>query len=463
MKTNSTRVLIEELLKESNDEFIEKHLKPFLSIPSYTLNQKGIENAKNFILNYISDFCVDIKEYKGIVNPLILAKVEGKTENTLLIYMMYDTQPITDRDKWASDPFGAETRVLSPPLDVLGNCIIARGAYNSKTPLMCFLHVIKILKENDSLPISLLLVFDGCEEIGSPTLLQFIENRKNLFEGINDAYYPSTKQDISGKAVIKLGYKGILSLTINIESDNKEPHSAFSGIIPNPVNDLISLLNKLYSENEFHIKSLKKPYILSQEEDLLIKDLVNVIDLEKIKKKAGLTNLLEDNRLDVLKNYLFKPTFNISTLKSGFLKDGIKNYVPNEATCNIDIRFAHNNSIEEIFDEITQIVEKYAINSKSKIELIRNIGYEGSRIHKESKIVKSLISCFKTLGISFEIWPISPAAAPLSKFKRDLGINFIVGGLGIGGFAHSPNEFIQVESILKAKFSYYHFLKNYSK
>ena len=43
-----------------------------------------------------------------------------------------------------------------------------------------------------------------------------------------------------------------------------------------------------------------------------------------------------------------------------------------------------------------------------------------------------------------------------------MGLNFITGGLGIGGFAHSANEFIQYDSILNSRMSYYYFLKNYS-
>ena len=43
------------------------------------------------------------------------------------------------------------------------------------------------------------------------------------------------------------GYKGIISITIKISSRNKEPHSAFSGMIPNPAADLVSLLNTIYS------------------------------------------------------------------------------------------------------------------------------------------------------------------------------------------------------------------------
>ena len=463
-KANSVKK-ITELIRNSNKEFIENELRPFLKIPSNTLNYEGIIRAKNYLISYITDFSKEIHEYKGEINPLIIAKVEGEIKEALLIYMMYDTQPISQENEWISNPFGAEIKIFPPPLDKLGNCIIARGAYNSKTPLLCFLNVIKNLKENRTLPISLVLLFDGDEEKGSLSLLKFLEKEKHriLFKNCIDAYYPSTKQDLRQKSVLKLGYKGILSITIKISSRNKEPHSAFSGMIPNPTTDLVSLLNTIYSNNKLQIYSLKHLYKLTSEEQSLIDVLMKDLDINNIMKKAGIVQTVEEDPQKVFTNYLFNPTFNISTLKSGFLEEGAKNYVPNEATCNIDIRFAHDVSTEDIFKEIKEKVDYFSNRTKSQIEITKNVGYQSSRVRKDSILVKSLIKSAEVLGVSTELWPLSAAAAPLSKIQRELGLEFITGGLGIGGFAHSANEFIQYDSIINTRLSNYYFLKYYSK
>ena len=136
--------------------------------------------------------------------------------------------------------------------------------------------------------------------------------------------------------------------------------------------------------------------------------------------------------------------------------------VANQALCNIDLRFAHKVSIDEIFNEIEKKVDDFREKSKSHIELIKNIGYEGSRVQKDSILVKSLIDSANSLNISTELWPLSAAAAPLSKIQKELGLNFIVGGLGIGGLAHSPNEFVQLKSIINTRLSIFYFLKIYS-
>ncbi|MHA2088809.1 MAG: M20/M25/M40 family metallo-hydrolase, partial [Promethearchaeota archaeon] len=407
-------------LKITNEKFIETALIPFLQISSETLNSEGIIKAKDFIISYISDFCDEITEYPGEINPLILAKVIGNSPKCLLVYMMYDTQPISRGNEWISNPYEARIQNLPPPLDVMGNCIIARGAYNSKTPLICFLNILKLLRNESKLPFSLLLLFDGEEEMGSPSLLKILENNKNMFKDCIDIYYPSAKQNLNGKSILKLGYKGILSITLKVTSKNKEPHSAFSAIIPNPTIDLVALLNNIYSKDQFLIDCLKKPYNLSKEEHLLIDGLMKTVDLKQIKEKAGILHTHETDPRIFFMKYLFDPTFNISTLKSGFMKEGIKNFIPNKAFCNIDIRFAHKISENVIFKEIKEKVEEFSHNSKSKIEIIKNIGYESSRVTKDSRLVQSLIESANNLGVETEIWPISAAAAPLTVIQNIL-------------------------------------------
>jgi acetylornithine deacetylase/succinyl-diaminopimelate desuccinylase-like protein len=190
--------------------------------------------------------------------------------------------------------------------------------------------------------------------------------------------------------------------------------------------------------------------------------LLETVNLDEVKRKAGITQVVEDDYTKAFLNYLFNPTFNISTFISGYSGEGTKNMVPNQAICNIDIRFAHNISIDEIYMEINKIVNNFMKNSTTQIELIRNVSYEGSRVNLNSILVKSLIKSFEVLEITTEIWPLSAAAAPLSKIQQELGINYIVGGLGIGGFAHGPNEFIQIQSILNTRLSNYYFLCLYA-
>ncbi|MBY9002705.1 MAG: M20/M25/M40 family metallo-hydrolase [Candidatus Lokiarchaeota archaeon] len=454
---------IDRIINDSNNHFIKEELIPFLKIPSTTLNPEGVSKARDFLKSYISNMVEKSIDIPGVINPLTFSWIKGQSKAILLIYMMYDTQPVNNHDMWIVEPFSGEFSILKSPLDTLGDCLISRGAYNSKTPLLCFLNILRIMKERDMLPMSLLLVFDSEEEQGSPTLLKLLHTKKELFHDCVDAYYPAMKQELNRTAILKLGYKGILSLTIIASTENNEVHSSFGSMIPNPVNDLISVLNSIHFDGNFKIDSLKQTYKINQEERDLMNNLSTKTSFITVKKKRGINQSLVTNDEKSFYNYLFHPSFNISTIKSGYIDGGIKNVVPNYAECNIDIRYAHDIKIDTIYQEIKKIVDNYNKKSRSHIDLIKNIGYEGSRVKRDTNLILSIHKSFEFLDIKYEEWPLSAAAAPLSSIKNELGLNFIVGGLGIGGNAHAPNEFIQVESILDARRFIYYFLHFYAK
>jgi len=447
-------------IKRNNDKFIKDDLIPFLQIPSVTKNKDGINEAIEFIKSYISQFSDEFIQFQGKINPLILSKVKGNTDRSLLIYMMYDTQPVKDLENWIAPPFEAKSKTL-PTLPELGECIIARGAYNSKTPLLSFLNTLKILKDNDDLPFSLYLIIDGEEEMGSPSFPKFLKKYEKSFINCNDAYYPALKQDIDGIAVLKLGYKGILSLKIDMFTNNEEVHSSYSNVIPNPAIDLVKLINFLYFNEKISIPSLSKNYEFKTEDEKLIEVLINKKNIEKIKKKAGIKQIIIQDSKDFFIKYLFDPTFNISTLKSGYINDGIKNSVPNFSTCNIDIRFAHEIPINTVFNELKEKIDDFSDNISSNIKIYKNVGYESSKISEDSVIVRSLINSFKEMNVSTELWPISAASSPLNILQNQLGISYITGGLGIAGNAHTTNEFVQLDSIINARLGYYYFFKKY--
>ena len=113
-------------------------------------------------------------------------------------------------------------------------------------------------------------------------------------------------------------------------------------------------------------------------------------------------------------------------------------------------------------DEIKERIKELRNYLKTNVEITRIMGYDRSRVKEDSILVRSLVESFDQLGVTTQIWPISAAAAPLSQIQSQLGLNFIVGGLGVGGYAHAPNEFVQIDSIQNTRLSYYFFLENYA-
>jgi acetylornithine deacetylase/succinyl-diaminopimelate desuccinylase-like protein len=109
---------------------------------------------------------------------------DAHAEKTLLVYMMYDTQPFTG-EEWTSPPLEAKLVDIEP----FGKCVIARGAINTKGPLVAFLNALEsILAVGDEIPVNLKFMAQGDEELGSVDFARFVEEHKEML-GKADALY----------------------------------------------------------------------------------------------------------------------------------------------------------------------------------------------------------------------------------------------------------------------------------
>jgi acetylornithine deacetylase/succinyl-diaminopimelate desuccinylase-like protein len=90
---------------------------------------------------------------------------------TVLVYGHYDVQPAEPLEEWLSPPFEPVVR---------GDDIYGRGASDNKGQM--FVHVKAIesfLKTTGALPVNVICLFEGEEEIGSPSLASFLNANRN--------------------------------------------------------------------------------------------------------------------------------------------------------------------------------------------------------------------------------------------------------------------------------------------
>src|SRR6266446_1051669 len=96
--------------------------------------------------------------------PGVFATLDVGAKKTVGLYFMYDVKQF-DPAEWTSPPL--EARLVDKP--GFGKVIVGRGAVNQKGPEAAFLaalHAIRGAKRK--LPVNLVLVAEGEEEIGSP-------------------------------------------------------------------------------------------------------------------------------------------------------------------------------------------------------------------------------------------------------------------------------------------------------
>src|SRR5437667_10615746 len=128
--------------------------------------------------------------------PGVFATLDAGAAKTVGLYFMYDVKQF-DPAEWTSPPL--EARLVDKP--GFGKVIVGRGAVNQKGPESAFLaalHAIRGAKRK--LPVNLVLVAEGEEEIGSPHIGQIV-HRPEVDEALRrcvGVFMPSASHDPDG-------------------------------------------------------------------------------------------------------------------------------------------------------------------------------------------------------------------------------------------------------------------------
>ena len=151
-------------------EKLKEHLR-HASVSTDSQFKEGMAASQNFLTGLFSEMGLSVEVVDTDLHPILLAKREGDLSwPHILIYGHYDVQPADPIELWNSDPF--------EPVERDGR-IYARGAADNKGPQMAHVAAVaELLEENPNLPLRISFLFEGEEEIGSPSLLPFLESRK---------------------------------------------------------------------------------------------------------------------------------------------------------------------------------------------------------------------------------------------------------------------------------------------
>ena len=157
---------------EKNKERFFEELFSLLRIPSVSAKpeHKGdmlrcAERLKALLLEAGADEC-GVFETKG--NPVVFGKkILDPSYKTILIYGHYDVQPAEPLEKWHSDPFEPE---------IHDGAIWARGANDDKGQLFMHLKAFEYVLASGELKHNVKFIFEGEEEVGSPSLPEWVED-----------------------------------------------------------------------------------------------------------------------------------------------------------------------------------------------------------------------------------------------------------------------------------------------
>ncbi|MFW9779459.1 MAG: peptidase dimerization domain-containing protein [Candidatus Heimdallarchaeota archaeon] len=450
---------VNEVLKfidRNIDSHIEK-LRDLVKQPSVSVNSYGTKKCAGMIQDWMRELGFQrVHLYAEDVNPIVFGEFRPsnpENKKTLMLYGAYDSNPVEETD-WSYPPYQA----VSIEKPKIGTCLVGRGA-NNKMKVSGIMNAIdSVARVHGDLPLNLLVVFDGEEEMFSPHLSDFISANREWLNQADALYMPFSSQNAQGVARVQLGYKGILYLELEASGkiwgrgpSDHEIHSMHRPVVENPIWHLINALVSMTGKdgNNVVIEGFSNE-IEPRPKDFLkvMQNLAENFDLNAYTKGLGVRNLLSDinTPLEALEILFSTSQINIDGIWGGYTGPGPEAVIPSNAKAKIEVRLIPNQKAERIYDLIRQHLIKHGF-SDIKVQKLAAVDYCHTGI--ESDIAQALIRSYELNNIKYQVWPSSLATIPISLFNQPpLELPFSTGCVGFGGHSHGPNEF----AVIKGKY-----------
>ena len=384
--------------------------------------------------------------------PGVFATLDAGAPKTVGLYFMYDVKQF-DPAEWKMAP-PLEGRIVDKPN--VGKVMVGRGAVNQKGPQAAFLAALHAMRgAGRKLPVNLVLVAEGEEEIGSPHITQ-IAHRPEVAAALKDTvgvFMPSASQDLDGIVQVGLGAKGVVELQLISSGERwgrgpgKDVHSSLKAMIDSPSWRLVKALDTLVSKdgNTITIDGYPKPRPISKDERAMVAEGARRRSEEQWKKQFSTPRWIDDlNWQKALERLISQPTVNIQGLVGGYTGPGGKTVLPHRAEAKIDLRLVPDMKKD---DAVRALKAHLAKRGYGDIEVNVTGGYDPTATPKDAPLIQAQVAVLRSAGIEPLLWPRNAGSYPGFAFTGE-PLKLASGhfGLGHGGGAHAPDEYFVIDS-----------------
>lgn len=366
-------------------------------------------------------------------HPVVFGqKIVSSELPTVLVYGHYDVQPVDPLELWKSDPFEPE---------IHDGAIWGRGANDDKGQLFMHLKAFEYLVRSGKLRHNVKFIFEGEEEIGSPSLAKWAEaNKERLAASV---ILVSDTTMISDKVPsINCGMRGLAYLEVKVTGPNKDLHSGhYGGAVANPINVLCDMISSLIDKDgRITVKGFYDNVVELSSADRA--QLARApFDLEEYKHFLGINEVKGEKGYTTLERTGIRPCLDVCGIWGGFIGEGSKTVLPSEAHAKISMRLVPNQDSETISRLFTEhflsIAPPYV-----KVEVRPCHGGNGFLIPISSKAYQAASRAMAEVYGTDPVPSRGGGSIPiLADLQHILGIDPLLMGFGLErDTIHSPNE-----------------------
>src|SRR6202171_6112805 len=368
--------------------------------------------------------------------PGIWATLDAGAPRTFGLYFMYDVKQ-ADPAEWSSPP--TDAAIVEKP--GLGKVIVGRGAVNQKGPeatLLAALHAIR--GAGQKLPVNLVFVAEGEEEIGSPHFPQIVRSTEvqAAFKRCSGIFMPNASQGLDGEVTMTLGAEGVVELELVTSGERwgrgprKDVHSSNKARLDSPAWHLVEALATLVSPdgNDPAIEGFAaKARPVSDAEKKMITEAASRLSEANAKKLLGTDHWVHDvNWREALELLVSRPTVNIEGLVGGYTGPGGKTILPGRAVAKIDMRLVPDMTAAEVLAALKAHLAKKGF---SDIDVHMSGGYDPTSTPADSAVIQVAATVYKRNGIDPVLLPRLAGSWPGYVFTSE-PLRLPAGHFGLG-------------------------------
>ena len=425
-----------------------EELKAFLRFPSISTQPEhapDIASCAEWLRDQLAAIGLTATVHSTPGSPVVVASTSrDPSKKTVLIYGHYDVQPPEPLEGWSSPPF--EPRIAD-------GRIYARGAADNKGQILAhILAVAQTLREKGSLPVNLIFLIEGEEEIGSPNLADFLRaHREELacdLVAISD-----TAMAPGNKPALTYALRGIAAMELIVRGPARDLHSGlFGGAVANPLTVLSRLVASLHDEQG----RVRIPGFYDAVRPLARWERDAAADLEKaaggdaaIKELAGVTELTGEQGFSTIERIGARPTAEVNGIGGGYQGVGTKTVLPKEAFAKLTFRLVADQDPATILNA----AEEYFRSQTPPGVLIEVITGHSGAAYQSDPNSPSGLAARKALAEAFGAQPLllrDGGSIPiLATLKEIIGVDsYLLGLANPDSRIHSPDENMLIENFL---------------
>ena len=377
-------------------------------------------------------------------HPIVLGEWRGAGPEapTVLIYGHYDVQPPEPLELWTSPPFEPTER---------DGRIYARGSADDKGQL--YMHVKALeahLRTGSTLPINVVVLAEGEEEVGSPNLVPFVEaNAERLACDI--VLISDTGMYAEGVPSVGFSLRGLAYFEIHVHGANSDLHSGeYGGAVANPGNAISQIIASLHdADGRVAVDGFYDDVL---EWDAATRSQIASLPHSDAEYAAslGLDELTGEKGYGTLERLWIRPTCDVCGILSGYTGEGAKTVLPNHAMAKVSFRLVPDQGPERV----KQLLEAHIESIKPAGVTIEVRELHGGRPWKAVVDGPVFEAAGAALEEAFGAKPVpmgGGGSIPIVvEFEEKLDATALLVGFSLPGCnLHAPNEWLPVENYEK--------------